>query len=281
MNALLLESSAVTQITGGANGEAFRTTNIGDDDTTIDTPTYGQRTGQFTLTTRGRQEGQIWVTQNVPSNDFHILYNYQTAMFTMPSSTRRYGGYGGPKYVIEILRNGVRETITLVPFIFSYHLSVPIYRSGTYAAYKYSETYEDALYQAYYTTGRYLGAERGYYVTRSIHNGATTHGYYYGNADGNLNGRSYNTRNAYPTSSPCITVSEMHYDQQQNAVLGTMQYLQEYPRSQNRFGQLGILYDLETGAELSRPQAIFNVGHPSKYANEFIMYKLLTGGNIT
>ena len=281
VNALLLESSAVTQITGGANGETFRTTGSGDNDTTIDTPTYGQRTGQFTLTTRGRQEGQNWVTQNAPSNDFYILYNYQTAMFTMPASTRRYGTYGGPKYVIELLRNGVRETITLVPFIFAYHLSVPIYQVGSNAAYKYSETYEDALYQAYYTTGRYLQAERGYYVTRSIHNGATTHGYYYGNAYGNLNGKIYSTRNAYPTASPCITVSEMHYDQQQNAVLGTIRYLQEYPRSQNRFGQLGILYDLETGVELSTPQAIFNVNHPQNYANEFIMYKILKGDSIT
>lgn len=281
VNALLLESSAVTQITGGANGETFRTTGSGDNDTTIDAPTYGQRTGQFTLTTRGRQEGQNWVTQNAPSNDFYILYNYQTAMFTMLSSTRRYGEYGGPKYVIELLRNGVRETITLVPFIFAYHLSVPIYQVGSNAAYKYGETYEDALYQAVYTNGRYLQADRGYYVTRSIHNGATTHGYYYGDVYGNLNGNIYSTRNAYPTASPCLTVSEMHYDQQQNAVLGTMRYLQEYPKSQNRFGQLGILYDLETGAELSTPQAIFNVNHPQNYANEFIMCKILKGESIT
>lgn len=281
VNTLLLESSAVTQITGGANGETFMTTGSGDNDTTIDTPTYGQRTGQFTLTTRGRQEGQNWVTQNAPSNDFYILYNYQTARFTQPASTAKTCTYEGPKYVIELLRNGVRETITLVPFIFAHHLSVPVYLKGSYADYKYSETYEDALYQAYYTTGKYIRAYRGYYVTRAIHNGATTHGYYYQGAGTSINGRIYNTRNGYPRYSAGITVSEIHYDQQQNAVLGTMRYLQEYPRSQNRFGQLGILYDLETGAELSHPQAIFNVGHPSKYANEFIMYKLLTGGNIT
>lgn len=281
VNALLLESSSVTQITGGANGETFRTTGSGDDDTTIDTPTYGQRTGQFTLTTRGRQEGQNWVTQNAPSNDFHILYNYQIARFTQPASTAKTCTYGGPKYVIELLRNGVRETITLVPFIFAYHLSVPIYQVGSNAAYKYSETYEDALYQAYYTTGRYIQANRGYYVTRAIHNGATTHGYYYQGAVTSIDGRIYNTRNGYPRYSAGITVSEMHYDQQQNAVLGTMRYLQEYPRSQNRFGQLGILYDLETGAELSRPQAIFNVGHPSKYANDLIMCKILKGESIT
>ena len=282
VNALLLESSAVTQITGGANGETFRTTGSGDNDTTIDTPTYGQRTGQFTLTTRGRQEGQNWVTQNAPSNDFYILYNYQTAMFTIPSSTRRYGTYRGSKYVIELLRNGVRETITLVPITFGCHLSVPIYQSGSNAAYKYCDTYPEALYESYGTTGNYMQMYGGYYVTRSIHNGATTHGYYYMSVTASsVSPNDYSTRNTYPTTMPCITVSEMHYDQQQNAVLGTIRYLQEYPRSQNRFGQLGIFYDLETGAELSTPQAIFNVNHPQNYANELIMCKILKGESIT
>lgn len=281
VNALLLESSAVSAITGGANGTIFMTG--GDhNDTLLDTPSYNQIAGQFTLTTRGRQEGANWVTQNAPIDDFNILYNYQTAMFTTPSSTRRYGTYRGSKYVIELLRNGVRETIILVPITFGCHLSVPIYQSGSNAAYKYCDAFQEVLYESYYTTGNYMQMYGGYYVTRSIHNGATTHGYYYTSVTAaSVSPNDYSTRNAYPTTMPCITVSEMHYDQQQNAVLGTMRYLQEYPRSQNRFGQLGIFYDLETGAELSTPQAVFNVDHPQKYANELIMCKILKGESIT
>lgn len=287
VNSLLLESASVSAVTGGANGSRFMAVNTGDTFDIMDTPSYGQHSGDFKLTTRGKPSSGggstgAWITMNHPfatTDHFQILYNYQPCMcVSSPSVASK--TTAGPKYVIELLRNGVRETITIRPFIFAHHVSVPTYQRGSVAAYKYSDTYEDALYQAVVMTGNYITPNTGYYVTRAIEGGATSHGYYYAGG-GSINSSIYNTRNAYNTAVPSIAISGMYYDSQQDAVLGILYYLTEYPRSQNRFGQLGILYDLDTGAQLATPQAIFNANHPQNYDNEYIMYKILRGESIT
>ena len=276
VNALLLESSAVTQITGGANGETFRTTGSGDNDTTIDTPTYGQRTGQFTLTTRGRQEGQNWVTQNAPSNDFYILYNYQIAAASSrqnpyissdENSVTRY-----PMYVLDIIRGNVRETITLKVFQLACHTSwMPQWKSGTsYVDFPMHGTYDEVYQYAY---SQYCVKLRtAIYVERTIEGGGTTHGYYFSN---NLSP----TRGVKPILS--LNVTNIHYDSNLDMVVGTPYILQEYSKADSCCGQLGLRRDLETGASLGEPLVIFNVNHPQNYANEFIMYKILKGENIT
>lgn len=272
VNALLLESSAVTQITGGANGETFRTTGSGDNDTTIDTPTYGQRTGQFTLTTRGRQEGQNWVTQNAPSNDFYILYNYQIAAASSrqnpyissdENSVTRY-----PMYVLDIIRGNVRETITLKVFHLWFHTGwAPsvLYPNATFPKHDtYDEAYEYAYSKGHIEYGVAL------YVERSIAGGATTHGYYYpwGGPRG-------------VASTIGLNITNIHYDSNLDMVVGTPYISQEYSKADSCCGQLGLRRDLETGASLGEPLVIFNVNHPQNYANEFIMYKILKGESIT
>lgn len=276
VNALLLESSAVTQITGGANGEIFRTTGTGHNDTTIDTPTYGQRTGQFTLTTRGRQEGQNWVTQNAPSNDFYILYNYQIAAASSrqnpyissdENSVTRY-----PMYVLDIIRGNVRETITLKVFQLSCHTSwMPQWTSGTsYVDFPMHDTYDEVYQYAYL---KYCVKLRtAIYVERTIEGGGITHGYYFSN-------------NLAPTRGVkqilSLNVTNIHYDSNLDMVVGTPYIFQEYSKADSCCGQLGLRRDLETGASLSEPLVIFNVNHPQNYANEFIMYKILKGESIT
>lgn len=277
VNALLLESSAVTQITGGANGETFRTTGSGDNDTTIDTPTYGQRTGQFTLTTRGRQEGQNWVTQNAPSNDFYILYNYQTASASSrqnpyissdENSVTRY-----PMYVLDIIRGNVRETITLKVFQLSCHTSWrPRWTSGTsYVDFPMHDTYDEAYQYAYGM--QCVKFHTAIYVERVIEGGTTTRGYYHASL--------------YPGSTKgvksilSLNITNIHYDSTLNMVVGTPYIYPEYSKEDSCCGQLGLRRDLETGVSLSEPLVIFNVNHPQNYANEFIMYKILKGESIT
>lgn len=274
VNALLLESSAVTQITGGANGETFMETVSGDNDTTIDTPTYGQRTGQFTLTTRGRQEGQNWVTQNAPSNDFYILYNYQVAVATDRTNpyisngedpVRRY-----PVYVLNILRGNVRETITIKIFQLSCHTSwMPRRPSGaSYVDFPMHDTY-DEVYE-YARTYGCVSFQTAFYIERAVEGGSTTHGYYFNYAS-----------HKGVQSVLSVNITNIHYDSNLDAVVGTPYIFQEYSKEQSCCGQLGLRRDLETGAELTEPLVIFNVAHPQKYENEFIMYKILKGESIT
>lgn len=276
VNALLLESSAVTQITGGANGETFMTTATGRNDTTIDTPTYGQRRGQFTLTTRGRQEGQNWVTQNAPSNDFYILYNYQIAAASsrqnpyISADENQITRY--PMYVLDIIRGNVRETITLKVFQLACHTSwMPQWTSGTsYVDFPMHDTYDEVYQYAYL---QYCVKFRtAIYVERAIEGGGTTHGYYFSN---NL----APTRGVKPILS--LNVTNIHYDSNLDMVVGTPYIFQEYSKADSCCGQLGLRRDLETGASLGEPLVIFNVNHPQNYANEFIMYKILKGESIT
>lgn len=276
VNALLLESSAVTQITGGANGEIFRTTGTGHNDTTIDAPTYGQRTGQFTLTTRGRQEGQNWVTQNAPSNDFYILYNYQIAAASsrqnpyISSDENQVTRY--PMYVLDIIRGNVRETITLKVFQLACHTSWrPRWTSGTsYVDFPMHDTYDEVYQYAYGM--QCVKLRTAIYVERTIEGGGTTHGYYFSN---NL----APTRGVKPILS--LNVTNIHYDSNLDMVVGTPYIFQEYSKADSCCGQLGLRRDLETGASLGEPLVIFNVNHPQNYANEFIMYKILKGESIT
>lgn len=276
VNALLLEGSAVTQITGGANGETFRTTGSGDNDTTIDTPTYGQRTGQFTLTTRGRQEGQNWVTQNAPQGDFNILYNYQIAgassrqnpyISNEENPLTRY-----PMYVLDIIRGNVRETITLKVFQLSCHTSwMPRWTSGTtYVDFPYHDTYDEVYdYASGYQCVKFRTA---IYVERAIEGGATTHGYYHASL--------YPGATKGVKSILSLNVTNIHYDSNLGMVVGTPYIYPEYSKEDSCCGQLGLRRDLETGAYLGEPLVIFNVAHPQNYSNEFIMYKILKGESI-
>lgn len=275
VNALLLESSTVTQITGGANGETFRTTGTGHNDTTIDTPTYGQRTGQFTLTTRGRQEGQNWVTQNAPQDDFYILYNYQIAAASSRQNpyisvnenpVTRY-----PMYVLDIIRGNVRETITLKVFQLSCHagLAPDTLAYASSSIFLYQDTYDEAYVYGYPKS--HISFQTAIYVERAVDGVGTTHGYYFSNVAG--------TRGVKPILS--LNVTNIHYDSNLDMVVGTPYIFQEYSKSDSCCGQLGLRRDLETGDPLGEPLIIFNVNHPQNYANEFIMYKILKGESIT
>ena len=272
VNALLLEGSAVTQITGGANGETFRTTGSGDNDTTIDTPTYGQRTGQFTLTTRGRQEGQNWVTQNAPSNDFYILYNYQIAAASSRQNPYISSGENAvtryPMYVLDIIRGNVRETITLKVFQLWFHTGWAPSVLYPNAKFPKHDTYDEAYEYAY--GKRHIEYGVALYAERSIAGGATTHGYYYpwGGPRG-------------VASTIGLNITNIHYDSNLDMIVGTPYISQEYSKAYSCCGQLGLRRDLETGASLGEPLVIFNVNHPQNYANEFIMYKILKGESIT
>lgn len=275
VNALLLESSAVSAITGGADGTIFMIS--GDhNDTLLDTPSYNQIAGQFALSTRGRQEGQNWVTRNAPPGDFNILYNYQvaTAAFgvnpyisTGEDPIRRY-----PKYVLNLVRGGVRETLTLTIFLLSCHTSeMPTLAGTSTLEYHYFDNYDDTYTYLRNANGPCVRVVDGIYVERSIEGGSTTHGYYYKTLTGNKG----------VSSGISINITNIHYDSNLDLVVGTPYIFEEYSKSESCAGQLGLRRDLVDGGSLTEPYVIFNVNHPQNYINEFIMYKILKGESIT
>lgn len=273
VNALLLEDSDVAAVTGGANGNIFMTG--GDhNDGQLDTPSYDQLSGQFTLSTRGRQEGANWVTRNAPTGDFYILYNYQVAVAAFGSNPyissddsplTRY-----PTYILNLIRNGVRETLTLTVFQMESHTSeFPTVESGS-LTYHYFDDYDDTYDYLRGANGPCCLFGTGLYVERVVEGGATTHGYYYG-AGGYRHASSILT----------VNVTNIHYDSNLDLVIGTPYIVQEYTKAQSCAGQLGLRRDLTDGSSLAEPYVIFNVNHPQNYTNEFIMYKILKGESIT
>lgn len=273
VNALLLESSSAASVTGGADGTIFMTS--GDhNDTLLDTPSYNQISGQFTLTTRGRQEGQNWVTRNAPTGDFYILYNYQVAVATsrtepyISSDENQITRY--PKYILNLIRNSVRETLTLTVFQMESHTSEMPTTTSSSLEYHYFDDYDDTYEYLRAANGPCCLFRTGLYVERVIEGGATTHGYYYG-AGGYRHASSILT----------VNVTNIHYDSNLDLVVGTPYIFQEYTKEQSCAGQLGLRRDLTDGSSLAEPYVIFNVNHPQNYANEFIMYKILKGESIT
>lgn len=273
VNSLLLESASVAAVTGGVNGSRFMVVNDGDTFNSIDTPSYGQHSGDFKLTTRGKPAGGAgWTTFNPPSGNFPIIYNYQlatscTSQSYIGSSENQDNRY--PTYILNLIRNGVRETLTLKVFQIFCHTSEYPYQDGSKCGWQYYDNYDDT-YNREELGGYYTVIRTGVYVERTIENGATTHGYY-----------AFAGYHRHVNSILSVNITNIHYDSTLNAVVGTPYIYEEYTKAQSCAGQLGLRRDLTDGSELVEPYVEFNVNHPQNYANEFIMYRILKGQSIS
>lgn len=280
-SALLLESSNVAAVTGGVNGEIFMTVLSGDNEYDLQSASYGNIHGEFQFTTRGRQGGQRWEIENSPSNGFNILYNRQVAYADITPSgsgtnyvnAREDAMTRYPKYVLEIIRpsTGVRETLTYTVGQLSTHTGwMPQWTSGqSYVTFPEHYTYQEAY--DYMETWHAMSFRTMLFVSRNIHDGPSTYGFYYSTDCGGFLGMS---------SILSVNIKDIHYDSTLGMVIGTPYMFHEYSKEDSICGQLGLRRDLETGELLPDPKVIFNVDNPQMYQNEFIMYKLLKGESI-
>lgn len=272
-NALLLESSSVSAVTGGANGEIFMTVVSGDDSSALNTPTYGEKRGQFRLTTRGKQDGANWVSRNTPASSFNILYQHQVASANFDNgasyiSTEKNVQTRYPKYVLTLCRgiNTPIERLELYVCQLSCHTScAPTWASpNTYVDFPTQDTYDD--FYDFATINRAVSFRTMIFAKRFVNDTLHSSGYYYSTYCGGHRGVQ---------SILSVNIKNIHYDSELDKVVGTPYIYPEYSKQDSICGQLGLRRDIVTGGELGEPLVIFNP------QNEFIMYKLLKGESIT